>query len=206
MNQVNQATSGPTAGRLARRKAKTRAAILGAAGDLFRDHGFEETSIQQIAEAADTGTGTVYGYFSSKEEILRAVLESHAEEGRLRYLAAVTEQHNSLDRVLLAIQMLSTYAELNRRILVAAFASASRPSRIDADAGSWIFDGFCAIIRDGVNRGELRAVPVEVTARMLVSGELLSVLGIGVWAGAEDNASTRADIETFARMVLEPAA
>src|SRR5690606_25536207 len=113
MNQVNQTTPGPTAGRLARRKARTRAAILAAASDLFRDQGFDETSIQQIADAADTGTGTVYGYFSSKEEILRAVLQAHAEEGRTRYLAAVTDQHSSLDRVLLAIQMLGSYAQLN---------------------------------------------------------------------------------------------
>lgn len=36
---------------------------------LFAEHGFAGTSVEQIAEAAGIGKGTVYEYFPSKEEI-----------------------------------------------------------------------------------------------------------------------------------------
>jgi AcrR family transcriptional regulator len=199
---MNQVSAAPTGGRLARRKAKTRAAILSAAGDLFRDQGFDETSIQQIAEEADTGTGTVYGYFASKEEILRAVLETHAETGKERYLATVSAQDSALDRVVLAVKLLGIYARTNRKILLAAFSSAGRPSRIDAQAGGWIYDAFAGLLREGVSSGELREVPVDMTARMLVSGALLSVLGIGAWAGAEEQPDLQGNMEAFTRLVL----
>ena len=47
-------TVAPAPGRLERRKARTRAAIISAASKLFHERGYEDTSIQQIAELADT--------------------------------------------------------------------------------------------------------------------------------------------------------
>ena len=88
LSQVGQLITGS---RLERRKARTRATILEAAGALFRDNGYEETSIQQIAERADTGVGTLYGYFASKEEMLHEVLRQHSDEAIERYQASVDE-------------------------------------------------------------------------------------------------------------------
>ncbi|MEO9254346.1 MAG: helix-turn-helix domain-containing protein, partial [Tepidiformaceae bacterium] len=76
-------------GRLERRKARTRAAILTAASRLFHERGYEDTSIQQVAERADTGVGTLYGYFASKEDILRAVLDDQRDEAIARYQSSI---------------------------------------------------------------------------------------------------------------------
>lgn len=38
--------------------------------DLFAEQGFETTSISSVAKAAGIGKGTVYEYFSSKEELI----------------------------------------------------------------------------------------------------------------------------------------
>ncbi|MCA9823169.1 MAG: helix-turn-helix transcriptional regulator, partial [Dehalococcoidia bacterium] len=70
--------AGSSTTRLERRKARTRASILSAAEQLFGSRGYDDTSIAQIAETADTGVGTVYGYFASKAEILQAVLRDHS--------------------------------------------------------------------------------------------------------------------------------
>jgi AcrR family transcriptional regulator len=53
-----------------RKRARTRAAIVAAGADLFQRHGYDETTIADIAAAADIGTRTFFGYFSSKEELL----------------------------------------------------------------------------------------------------------------------------------------
>jgi AcrR family transcriptional regulator len=47
--------------------------ILEAALELFRDRGFDETTVQDIATAAGVAAGTVYLYFPSKEHVLVAL-------------------------------------------------------------------------------------------------------------------------------------
>jgi AcrR family transcriptional regulator len=47
-----------------------RRAILYAARDLFADHGYDDTTIAEIAQAAGVAVGTVYLYFANKHEIL----------------------------------------------------------------------------------------------------------------------------------------
>ncbi|MEA2468484.1 MAG: hypothetical protein QOJ57_2610 [Thermoleophilaceae bacterium] len=53
-----------------RKKLRTRAAIASAALDLFARHGFQATTIKQIADEADVAPRTVSGYFPAKEELV----------------------------------------------------------------------------------------------------------------------------------------
>src|SRR5438105_12197539 len=54
---------------------KTKAVILETALDLFRGHGFEVTTMRDIARAAQVGTGAAYYYFPSKEAIVAAYFD-----------------------------------------------------------------------------------------------------------------------------------
>jgi AcrR family transcriptional regulator len=58
-----------------RRKARTRAEILGAARQVFAERGFHEASIADITQAADVGVGTFYLHFRDKDEAFRILLE-----------------------------------------------------------------------------------------------------------------------------------
>src|SRR4051812_10632314 len=53
-----------------RKRERTRQAIVDAAVDLFERHGYEGTTIADIAAAAEIGTRTFFSYFASKEELL----------------------------------------------------------------------------------------------------------------------------------------
>jgi AcrR family transcriptional regulator len=53
-----------------RKKAKTRALIQKHALRLFREHGYAETSIDEIAEAAEVSRSTVLRYFPSKSDLV----------------------------------------------------------------------------------------------------------------------------------------
>lgn len=51
-----------------------------AAQDHFVQNGFADTSISQIAKAADVGKGTIYEYFQSKDELISFALEIYVEK------------------------------------------------------------------------------------------------------------------------------
>jgi AcrR family transcriptional regulator len=64
------ATDPDVVGLRERKKLRTREAIARAALDLFAEHGFQATTIKQIADEADVAPRTVSGYFPVKEELV----------------------------------------------------------------------------------------------------------------------------------------
>ena len=48
--------------------------FLKAAEQLFSERGYFETSIEDVAREAEYATGTIYRYFSSKEELYHSLL------------------------------------------------------------------------------------------------------------------------------------
>lgn len=60
----------PAIGLRERKKARTRVAIQHAALALFRRNGYEATTVEQIAAAADISPSTFFRYFPTKEELV----------------------------------------------------------------------------------------------------------------------------------------
>lgn len=58
-----------------RRKSARPDELLEAALALFVEHGFAATRIEDVAQQAGVSKGTVYLYWSSKEDLLRAVIQ-----------------------------------------------------------------------------------------------------------------------------------
>ena len=64
------ATRPPRPGLRERKKAKTRAVIQQHALRLIHDQGYEATTIEQIAEAAEVSPSTFFRYFPNKEDVV----------------------------------------------------------------------------------------------------------------------------------------
>jgi AcrR family transcriptional regulator len=71
-----------------RKKARTRATIVRVALDLFAEQGYGQTTIAQIADAADVSPRTVSTYFPAKEDIVFDVSSGSKE----RLVAAIKER------------------------------------------------------------------------------------------------------------------
>jgi AcrR family transcriptional regulator len=63
-----------------RKKDERMKRIQDSALKLFGKDGFQKTTISKIAEKANLGTGTVYNYFKSKEEILFSIIQDRSDE------------------------------------------------------------------------------------------------------------------------------
>jgi AcrR family transcriptional regulator len=61
----------------ARKKAQTRDAIIECALDLFERHGYDATTIEEIAAAANVSPRTFFRYFESKLDVVRAPKQDH---------------------------------------------------------------------------------------------------------------------------------
>lgn len=188
--------------RLERRKARTRAAILSAASTLFQKQGFEETSIQQIAELADTGVGTLYGYFASKDDLLREVLRTHSAEAVERYRTGLPKETPALEKLTRALEIFAQYIQDNRRLLVAAFYVSTRDGRVNEEGNQWLMRAYTELLREGIERGEFKDLPVETTARMLLSSFSNAVLGLGIWKGRENEPETVRELLEVTRALV----
>jgi EmrB/QacA subfamily drug resistance transporter len=79
-----------------RKKARTRATIQACALRLFREHGYDATTIEQIIAAADVSETTFFRYFPTKEDVVLQddydpllIAAFHAQPSQVAPVAAV---------------------------------------------------------------------------------------------------------------------
>ena len=63
-----------------RKANQRRATLIEAAGKLFTEKGYEATTMDEIAAAANFSKGTLYHYFSNKAELLQVLREGFEKE------------------------------------------------------------------------------------------------------------------------------
>jgi AcrR family transcriptional regulator len=84
--------------RVAKRREKTRRALLDVALGLFYEKGIYWTKIEDITERADIGKGTFYQYFDTKEHLLAELLREGLDRVLLRMKDAVPASGRGLIR------------------------------------------------------------------------------------------------------------
>jgi len=81
-----------------------RREILVAARELFVKKGYEQTSVNDILKIVDIAKGTFYYYFTSKEEVLEAIILDIVEEGARRAEKILEDKSIPLvNRIMMAI-------------------------------------------------------------------------------------------------------
>ncbi len=88
--------------------------ILDAALAVFSKSGYHEARIEDIAERAGVGKGTVYLYFPGKRELFQALIERITGEHLKTIEAALSESGSLEERLTLAVRKHLLFFESNR--------------------------------------------------------------------------------------------
>jgi AcrR family transcriptional regulator len=115
--------------RTTQRAEDTRRKIYDAAMELFRDKGFEATTMRDIAARAAVALGGAYYYFSSKDAIVLAFYKELQETSNPLVLDALSSQQKLKDRIRCVIDKRLELLAPNRKFCAALFPHA--PDRTD---------------------------------------------------------------------------
>lgn len=158
-------------GRRARRRGRQRDAILRAAARLFRERGFADTGMRDIAAAADLSAANLYHYFDGKNDLLFYCQDRALD----RMLAAVATARRGSGS---AADRLRTVFTAHLRTLLDEIEGATAHLQVDSlppplrDAIVRKRDRYeqalRRIIADGIASGELVDMNPAVVARAML--------------------------------------
>ncbi len=143
-------------------RSRKRAAILMAAEGVFGSQGFQKTTMNDIATAANVSRPLLYRYFRDKEGLLNAVVERVLHEWNEVLLAeAARTTPGTAHTVRLILQASLEFAR-SREVLHGLLARDSKQAL--ADSGDVIARGsdmlrelIHSVLESGVQRGDVRA-------------------------------------------------
>lgn len=195
-----------------RRKEARPQELLDAALDLFVEKGFAATKIEDVAARAGVSKGTVYLYFPSKEELLKAVIRHNltltiSQGGDL--LASFEGSTAELIR-LLAVSWWERVGETQASGIFKIIISEMRnfPEFAKFYAAEVIEPGqqlVAGVLQRGIARGEFRDVPLIHTAHALIFPMLMLCLhkhSISACAESESAGDPRAFIDNHIDLML----
>ncbi len=142
------------ASRWDRRKERTRRRLLASAEQLFRTRGFDETTVEEIAAAADVAKGTFFNYFENKASLLGALLYTRMDELLAHPPGAGQPAPERIDMLFQAMwEELSPYQHLMQRMLAHTMAHPRRAPDLGDTPGAVL----AALVREGQAQGHFRA-------------------------------------------------
>ena len=100
---------------------ETRRRIYEAALQMFREKGFEQTTMRDIARQAGVALGAAYYYFSSKDAIVLAFYQEMQERGHQPTLDAIAARRKLRDRIRAVLEKRFELLAPNLKFLGALF-------------------------------------------------------------------------------------
>lgn len=205
--QPGQAPKTDRTGQPARtpKSERTREQIVAAALRLFREQGYQGTTMRAVAAAAGVSVGNAYYYFSSKEELVQGFYDQMVADQRVACVEVFARTRDFAERLrgaLLAwLDAADPYHEFAGRFFATA-AQPDNPLSPFSQASSPARDASLALYRELVD-GSSAQLSAELAA---VLPELLWLYQLGIvlyWVhdSSSDTARTRVLVEHTVPMV-----
>lgn len=147
----------PTIGKRAAGKQERRDRLYDAALNLFRQQGYEQTTVDQIVRAAGVAKGTFFNYFPTKDAILRYM--GAREVGRLSVSSLAGGDASAIGNLKRLLAALAASLETDRELVRLIFGRGiAVPELLCGDAGGFSIRPTAALLlRRGQNTREVAA-------------------------------------------------
>ena len=119
---------------MAKARTDKRGRLIETAMKLAYKHGFRETSLADIAEAAHVPVGNVYYYFKTKDELVQAAIDAQAQSIDTK-LASLDRHRSPKARLKAFVKLLTTQRELAARYGCPHGTLSSELNKRDDDLG-----------------------------------------------------------------------
>jgi len=177
--------------RTVKKPDERREEIIKAARDLFHSKEYDKATMQELMKTLNIAKGTIYHYFSSKEELLEAVVEDLIDEELKKKEALIEDcRRRNLDAVqsIRALATVDRMAEENEEILDALH----QPGNIIMHArqlGRYLTKLapiYAAVIEEGRGQGLFKTdYPLECAEFLLAGIQFLTDVGFYPWSNEE---------------------
>lgn len=152
-------------------QATARERILGIAGDLFAERGFDAVSVADIASASGISTGLIYYHFKDKQTLFETVVRESIhllEDAAVVSLSGQTAPEVRLTSFVTAYMKLLEEHESLMRLLIRSMSNLGSPlPRHVLMRSSAIVDRLQVVIEEGIASGVFRRVDPRLAATAL---------------------------------------
>jgi len=168
-----------------------RIKIIRAAVKVFSRKGFHEARVEEIAQLADVGKGTVYEYFSSKTELFQEMFKAGIRfylDSLIDDISPDLSSKEKLSRIArLHLRFVSNYKDL-------AKVTMTEHTYFNEDFRKWIWEYRARklemlkqIIDEGIDRGEFRKIDSQAVA-LVFMGALGAMFSPLIFSEEHENA------------------
>jgi AcrR family transcriptional regulator len=171
------------------KKTDTRQRILDVCGQLYRNRGFDETTINDITAAAAVSRQTFFNYFSGKDAVLTelglAWLRDQADVPKIgppstRAGSILAGTRNAIRTQLRAINADADFMRLvftrSGLLFPQGVPADARSERVRTDHTRRLFDGLALVMRTAQQAGEVRSdIDPMQAAELYVSVMLMTI-------------------------------
>jgi len=186
----------PGEGRMERKKRETRQKIVKVAMDLFQRQGFNNTTMEQIAEVADIARKTLYNHFPVKEAIVDEYVKGVSKDFAQEIIDSVKNLPDTRARLLAALDKAYEWVEINPEItgicLGYRFKNVCQGSTYSSDGETGTQRVMAEIIKHGQETGEIRR---DISIKLLVLQlDILRGAVVMNWLGDKSKYELRKEI------------
>lgn len=161
-----------TSGRVQRKRGQRVEQILATAAELFGERGYDAVNLEDVAERLDLTKGSLYYYFSSKDELVTAAIESLGSQWTAQLEQVAGERSGTAaERLRELVREHTTiavrdYPEALRLFLVPRAWPEPQSARIK-DLRRRHDRVFRSVVREGLDAGEFAVVNVDTTLQCM---------------------------------------
>jgi AcrR family transcriptional regulator len=179
-------------------QAERRARVIQAAMTLAAKGGYDAVQMRAVAQEADVALGTLYRYFSSKDELLLAGLEQLAQEMQEQLREHPVQGRTSHERVSKVLRTLCDLLEAEPLLAHAVVTALSSSDPATAEHTAGVQARLTAMIADAVDGEAIEDIDgvIKVLGMVWFSSML-------AWVGGRAEVGTMAaDLELASRLLL----